>query len=208
MIDAIFIRNFVTILSGFVPILAIFIARCEQLNHKKFILFVQIVFILFTFYVAFFFPYVLSKTFSSVLFLYPLFIVGFNMVFLSKFGVSKFSKIFAVSLMLSFVITELHELPTMIIRYFSFDFTNSLTIFLQLSPIYALVITWLAAQTFKLKASRNVLFSVILGVSVLFPLYLIFPSLDTSAIPLPAAYLKRIYCFALLAFIFRKWSDP
>ena len=208
MFDAIFIRNFVTILSGFVPILAILIAKCEQLNHKKFILFVQIVFMLFTFYIAFFFPYVLSKTFSSVLLLYPLFIVGFNMIFLAKFGVSKFSKIFAVSLILSFVITELHELPNMIIRYFSFDFTDSLTIFLQLSPIYALVVAWLAAQTFKLKASKNILLSIILGVLVLFPLYIIFPSLDTSAIPSLAAYLKRIYCFALLAFIFRKWGDP
>lgn len=208
MFDAIFIRNFVTILSGFVPILAILIAKCDQLNHKKAILFVQAAFIVFTFYVALLFPYVLSLTFSSVLFLYPLFVVGFNMIFLSKFGVLKFSKIFAVSLMLSFVITELHELPLMVMRYFSFDFTDSLTIFLQLSPLYALVVAWLAAQTFKLKASRNVLFSIMLGVLVLFPLYIVFPSLDTSTIPLPVAYLKRIYCFGLLAFIFRKWSDP
>ena len=208
MIDVIFIRNFVTFLSGFVPVLAIFIAKCDQLNHKKIILIVQVAFILFTIYVALLFPYVLSLTVSSILFLYPLFVVGFNMIFLSKFGVSKFSKIFAVSLMLSFVITELHELPLMIMRYSAFDFTNSLTVFLQLSPLYALLIAWLAAQTFKLKASRNVLLSIILGVLVLFPLYLIFPNLDTSTIPLPAAYLKRVYCFALLALIFRKWSDP
>jgi len=171
-------------------------------------LFVQVAFILFAFYTALFFPYVRSLTFSSILLLYPLFVVGFNMIFLSKFGVSKFSKIFAVSLMLSFFITELHELPLMVMRYFSFDFTDSLTVFLQLSLLYALVVVWLAAQTFKLKASRNVLVSIILGVLVLFPLYIIFPSLDTSAIPSSIAYLKRIYCFVLLAFIFRKWSDP
>lgn len=208
MIDALFVRNFVTFISGVSPILALLMINSRFLNGAKRIVALHIGLVCFALYVAFFFPNVDSLTVPSVLVLYPLFVIGFNLLFLGWFGISHFSRSFAVSIMLSFVITEMHELPAIIFGYFSLPPLTPEVVFLSFAPIYALIIACIAFKTFRISPDPPLLLLLAVTIAVLFAFYFRFPLIDINAIPVMAAYIKRIFCFVILASIFMFWGDP
>lgn len=208
MFDPLFLRNFLVILSGFSPLVALAVASVKQFNSVKVAFLVQSALFGFFLYVLFFLPYLHSKTFPAVLSLYPLFLFLFNLVLLWKFKAEVFSKILAVSMMLTFVLTEFHELPTFACSYLRLEFLDPGRLIYFLSPLYALVVFILAARLFKLSFSARSKILLLLSVLGVFVFYWINPLIDINGIPSALVYIKRIYCFAVLVFAFLIGGNP
>lgn len=208
MISPIFLRNMMVIISSFSPLFAIWISAIDELNSLKVAILFETVFLGCFLYVLFFLPYVPTKTFPSVLSLYPLFIFLFNLIFLIKFKPRAFSKILAVSVMLSFVLTELHELPAFAYSYLNLEFLDPNRLVFFLSPYYALIVYIFSSQLFNVSLSRR--FKILLLASLLgiFVFYWINPLIDINGIPSIWVYVKRFYCFIILAATFLIGGNP
>lgn len=208
MIDAVFWRNVLVIISSFSPLFALWISSIKRINSLKAVVLFETGFFGMFLCTLFFLPYVPTKTFPSVLSLYPLFLFLFNLAFLIKFKPRIFSKILAASIMLSFVITELHEIPAFVYSYLNFEFLDPSRLIFFLSPYYALLIFSFATQMFNVSFSRRskiLLFVSILGI---FIFYWINPLIDINGIPSIWVYVKRFYCFAVLAALFYFGGNP
>ena len=208
MIDSLAVRNFFVILSSLAPLVAFFVASVKQFDSARVAFLVESALFGSFLGIYFWLPYVPSKTVPAVLSLYPLFMFLFNLVLLIKFKPRVFSKILAVSLMLSFVLTEFHELPAFVYSYLSLDFLDPGKLIYALSPLYALVVFWLAARIFNLSLSikeKAVLMFYVLGIWVF---YWINPLIDINEIPSALAYVKRSYCFGILALAFLWGGNP
>jgi len=208
MIDALFLKNFFVFMSSFIPVIALFLPPVKELNNWKAVLFIESAAFGVFLYVLFFFPYIPSKTVPAVLSLYPLFLFLFNLIFVLRFGAAKFSRIFSVSLMLSFVLTEIHELPAFAYSYLILDFLDPSKWIFFISPYAALVFFLLAARTFDLTLSARSKVLLVLSVAGLIVFYVIEPQIDIHAIPSALAYVKRVYCFLLLAAAFLIGGNP
>jgi len=202
-----FVWNLFTISSGFSPVIALLVERLHILNQKKFFLVSQICFASLIVYVLGFLPIIKGETLPTVLVLYPSFLFMLNQLFYHRFGIKNYSKGLSLSILLTFVLTEIHEIPAFVEGYLSFKFLISpYEIFCALAPIYALVALLLAAKIAKLKLSLSGAIMLILGVAILFPLYYLNPQLDLSMYPSLMAFVKRIFWFFLLSTIFYRWS--
>lgn len=208
MLDALFLRNFFVFISSFIPVIALFLPPVKELNNWKAALFFESAAFGVFLFALFFFPYIPSKTMPAVLSLYPLFLFLFNLVLLLKFKVKEFSRIFSVSLILSFVVTELHELPAFLYSYYTLQFLDPEKWIYFLSPIGALVFFLLAARIFRLSLSSRSKVLLLLSVAGLYVFYLLDPQVDINGIPSALAYLKRFYCFVLLAAAFLIGGNP
>jgi len=206
MLNSVFIRNMFTVFSSFSPIFAILIEHLPFLNRKRWFISVQTFFVAMTIYVLTLFPALEGKTLSNVLVLYPIFVVAFNFLFLLRFGLKKFSKGLALSLMLTFVLTEMHEIPAFVSSYLKLTFLQPNQLVQSIAPIYMVVVGYLAAKTAKLQVSKSSVLVLVFGVSLLFPLYFFYPRLDFSTNPGFLSFAKRVYCFLLLTLIFWRWS--
>jgi len=208
MDDPLFLRNIFVILSSCSPLFALFVASVKQLNSGRVSFLVQSALFGLFLYVLVFLPYVPSKTFPAVLSLYPLFLFLFNLVLLWKFKPRFFSKILAVSLMLSFVLTEFHELPAFAYSYLRLEFLDPGRLIFFVSPFYALAVFLLAARMFTLSLSARSKFLLLISVLGIFVFYFIDPQIDINGIPSVWVYLKRAYCFIVLAAAFLIGGNP
>ena len=208
MIDELFLRNFLVFMSSCSPLVALLLSKVKQLNNSRAVLLIQSALLCLFFSVLFFLPYVSSKTVPAVLSLYPLFMFMFNLVFLWKFEGADFSRIFAVSIMLSFVLTEFHELPAFAYSYFMLEFLDPGKLIFFLSPFYALAVFVLAARLFHLSLSARSKALLLLSVMGLWIFYWINPLIDINGIPTALVYVKRAYCFAILVLAFLIGGDP
>jgi len=208
MFDPLFMRNLLVIFSGFSPLVALGSSSVKQLNSRRVAFFVESALFGLFLYILFFLPYVHSKTFPAVLSLYPLFMFLFNLILLLKFKPKVFSKIFAVSLMLSFVLTELHELPAFAFSYWNLEFLQPERLIFFVSPFYALAVFVLAAKMFKLSLSVKLKVLLLFSLIGLFVFYWINPLIDINGIPSVWVYLKRAYCFIVLAITFLIGGNP
>jgi len=208
MIDPLFLRNLFVVFSGFSPLVALWVSSVKQLNSRRVAFFVESALFGLFLYVLFFLPYVYSKTFPAVLSLYPLFLFLFNLILLLKFKPKVFSKIFSVSLMLSFVLTELHELPAFAFSYWNLEFLQPERLIFFVSPFYALAVFVLAAKTFNLSLSFRSKVLLIFSLMGIFVFYWINPLIDINGIPSVWVYLKRAYCFIVLAITFFIGGNP
>ena len=206
--DPIFLRNFFVLMSSFSPVIALFLPPVKELNNWKAVLIVESAIFGFFLYVLFFLPYVPFKTFPAVLSLYPLFLFLFNLVLLLKFKVVHFSKILSVSLILSFVSTEFHELPAFTYSYLALEFLDPGKCIFFVSPIAALIFFVLATKIFRISLSSRSKVLLLLSVAGLYIFYLFNLKIDHSGIPSAMAYLKRFYCFVLLAVTFLIGGKP
>lgn len=201
-----FTRNLFIIFSGMSPIFAVLIERLTFLNMKKWFITIQSIFVAIIVYMLMAFPTLKGKTVPSILVLYPLFLLAFNFLFFYRFGVQHFSKGLSLSLMLTFVLTEMHEIPMFIVSYVKLTFLDPGKLANSIAPIYALVVGYLATKTAELKISKSRILGFALGISSLFPLYLLNPQLDISANPHILSFAKRIFCFLVLSTTFYHWS--
>lgn len=208
MISVVFLRNILVILSSFSPLFAIWLSSIKGLNSVKAAVLIEIGFFGLFLFTLFFLPYVPTKTFPSVLSLYPLFLFLFNLIFFLKFGSRMFSKILAVSIMLAFVLTELHELPAFVYSYIHLEFLEPGRLIFFLSPYYALIISSFAAQLFNVSFSRRSKGLLLLSILGLFIFYWINPLIDINGIPSIWVYVKRFYCFVILAAAFLIGGKP
>jgi len=206
--DPMFLRNFFVLMSSFSPVIALFLPPVKELNNWKAVLIVESVIFGAFLSVLFFLPYVHSKTMPAVLSLYPLFLFLFNLVLLLKFKVAHFSKILSVSVILSFVTTELHELPAFTYSYLALEFLDPGKWIFFLSPIATLIFFILATKIFSLSLSARSKLLLLLSVAGLYVFYLLNPQIDINGIPSVLAYLKRFYCFVILAAAFLIGGDP
>ena len=107
------VHNFLVIFSSFSPLFAVLIDRFSFLNCRRWFVFCELSFLSLSLLILIGIVDTLSYTW-----LYPLFIVGFNLVFTLRFGIKSFAKVFAVSLMAGFLLTETHEIANFVYNYF------------------------------------------------------------------------------------------
>jgi len=208
MFDPLVIRNFLVILSSFVPLVAFVVASVKQFDSARVAFLIESALFGSFLGIYFFLPYVPSKTVPAMLSLYPLFMFLFNLVLLIKFKPRVFSKILAVSLMLSFVLTEFHELPAFAFSFLNLQFLDPGKLIFLLSPFYAVAVFWLAARVFNLSLSARSKAVLLFSVLGLWVFYWINPLIDINGIPSVLAYVKRFYCFILLAAAFLIGGNP
>ena len=208
LIDPLFVRNFLVLMSSCAPFLALALQYVKQLNSERIAIVVQSSLACLFVGVLFGVPYVPGKTFPSVLSLYPLFLFLFNFVLLKKFSSRVFSKILSASLMLSFVLTEFHELPVFIYSFLNLSFMDPGMLFFSLSPLYALAVFWLAARVFNLSLSARSKAALLFSVLGIWIFYWINPLIDINGIPSVLVYVKRAYCFGILVAAFLIGGHP
>jgi len=208
LIDELILRNFLVFVSGFSPLVAWFLSDVKQLNNWRAVLVVQSALFSLFLYVLFFLPYLQSKTVPALLSLYPLFMFLFNLAFLLKFGAQCFSRICSVSVMLGFALTEFHELPAFAFSFFNLEFLDPGKLIFLLSPVYALAVVFLAAKVFNLSLSGRSKAVLLLSVLGIWIFYWINPLIDINGAPSALSYVKRFYCFAILAAAFLIGGDP
>lgn len=196
------------IFSSFAPVVALFLIPVKSLNSKKAFFIIQSLTLSFFIYVLFFLPYLPSKTMPMMLSLYPLSLFLFNLILIRKFKICNFSRILAVSIMLAYVLTELHELPAFLYSFVHLSFLIPEKLIFSIAPIYALVVFWLAARSFNLHLVFWEKVLMLLSIMGLFGFYLINPLIDINGDPTVWAYLARIYCFAILAAAFYLRGNP
>jgi len=203
-----FVWNLFSVFGGLSPVLALLLARLPFLNGKKWFLASQVCFAALIVYMSVFFPIIKGETLPIILVLYSIFLFAFNIIFYRRFGTKNFSKSLALSIMLTFVLTEMQEIPVFFVGYSSLKFLESpYTLFCALAPIYPLVVWFLASKIAQLHLSKVGFLFLFVGISFLFPLYLLQPQLDLSLNPSPLAFAKRFWCFFLLATTFWRWSE-
>lgn len=208
MMDPMILRNLFVIFSSLSPFIAVNLSSVKQLNSGRAAFLIESALFGLFLYILLFLPYIESKTFPAVLSLYPFFLFIFNLVLLIKFKPERFSQIFAVSLMLSFVLTEFHELPAFAYSYLMLEFLDPRRLIYFISPFYALAVFILAAKLFNLSLSTRSKILLLLSVIGVFVFYLINPLIDINGIPTIWVYVKRAYCASILAAAFLIGGNP
>ena len=188
-----FMLNLFKVFSSFSPIFALLILGLP-LSSKKWFISVQAFFISVT---VFLFLDGLKWINPLILGFYTLYIVGFNLIFTYRFKIKNFPKAFALSLMLSFLITEIHELPNFLFAYLGLfgHFLHPIHIFCH---IYLLVVGYLAIKVAGLRVTKGGIMVFVVGLVCTFALY-----------PIIGVYpvLERMLWFPFFAVIFYFWSE-
>lgn len=196
------------IFSTFSPVVALFMRDVPQFNSKKAVIFFQsLVFALFL-CMLLLFPEIPSKTVPSLLAFYPLSLFSFNLIFLKKFKIHNFSRILSVSIMLSYVLTEIHEIPAFLFGISQLNSLDPKILIIIIPPVYALLVFGIAAKSFRLSLSIKEKTLIVMALLALFVFYMINPLIDINETPTVWAYLKRLYCFAILAAVFYLRGNP
>ena len=202
----IFLNNLFVLFSVLSPLLSFFIVQLPFLNSKRWFIISEVFFILLSAFILFYYEGIVSKTRPSMLMFYPLSIVLFNLFFTWRFGVEKFAKILSLSLMLGFILTELHEAPVFFFSIFGL-YGHSTYLVWFLPQIYLLVVGYLTVKLGGLKRSWKPIVLFLGCLTSLFIIYIYDPMIDAHIIPPLLCYLKRLLCFAVLSFIFYFWGD-
>ena len=211
------IYNFFVVFSSFSPVFAYLISRMKFLdgNRRGYFLFISslllFIVILLLFYPATYMSQGVSKVATPVnaLILYPFSIILSSLILKINFK-KEYSKIIALSLLLGFLLTELHELPAFIQEYVNIGIANYHTYpYHYLSHIATATFFMLAIKIGELKIRKHhiILFLLVFGVTYSF--YIIDPYLDYVLNPISGAttfsiynYAKRFLWFGWLSYLF------
>ena len=201
-----FLNNLFVLFSVMSPVFCLFIVKLPFLNCLRWFLISELFFIFLCVFILFGYEGIVSKTVPSMLIFYPLSVVLFNLFFTFRFGVERFAKILSLSLMLGFILTELHEAPVFFFSIFGL-YGHSWYLVWFLPQIYLLVVGYLSVKLGGLKRSWKPIALFLGCLTSLFIIYIYDPLIDTYAIPPLLSYLKRVLCFVVLSVIFYFWGD-
>lgn len=202
-----FITNCFEIFGGLAPVIGVLVARMPFLNRRCWFWASEIVFVSISLFL-FMYPNQIGGNIPVILALYPLFITVFLFIFDRKYGVEKFSKTLALSLMLGWLITELHEVPGFMLMYFGWldnyaTFQEHFVWFTPLNHAYSIVVAYLAVKLGKLKVKLPVLILVGLGIGLCAIMYPLCP----HGVYTVWDVLKRIVWLPILTSVFYFWGD-
>lgn len=211
------IYNFFVVFSSFSPVFAYLISKMKFLdgNRRGYFFFISSL-LLSIFFLLFFYPatYIsqgVSKFATPVntLILYPLSVIFSSLILKINFK-KEYSKIIALSLILGFLLTELHEIPAFIQEYVNIGIANYHTYpYHFLSHIATVSFFVLAVKIGELKIRKHhiILFLLVFGLTYSF--YIIDPYLDYVLNPITGAttfsiynYVKRFLWFGWLSYLF------
>lgn len=200
--ESFFVSNLFKIFSGLSPIFAVLIAKMP-LKGKKWFVVTQsslLALTILTLFVAW------NPHFTNPLLLasYPLFILAFNFIFTQRFGYEGFARSLALSLMLGFLLTELHEAPVFFFSVFGM-FGHGFNELWFLPQFYLLVVGFLAVKTGKLRITRWNTTVFLLTLLAMVPFSFILSPYEPVKIGLNLV--KRLICFCSLTSIFYFWSE-
>lgn len=201
-----FLNNLFVLFSVLSPFFSLFLVKLSFLNSWRWFIFCELSFLLLSFFILFGYMGMDYHTIPSILFFYPLSIVLFNLVFTMRFGVEKFAKILSLSLMLGFILTELHEFPTILFTILGIYGGHTYLVWF-LPQIYLFVVGYLVVKLGGLRYSWQPIAIFIGCLFLLFLFYFIDPLIDLAHPPSLLAYLKRIFCFSVLIGLFTFWGD-
>lgn len=200
------LNNIFVLFCIFSPVFSLFIVKFYFFNCWRWFIVCEAFFLFLGVFILFFYSGIDAHTLPSMLMFYPLSIVLFNYVFTVRFGVEKFAKVLSLSLMLGFILTELHEFPVFVFSIFGL-YGHGWSFVWFLPQIYLGIVGYLAAKLGGLKRSwKPIVFFSFCLVS-LFLFYFVEPLVDIAHPPSLLAYLKRVFCFSFLTVLFTFWGD-
>lgn len=156
-------------------------------------------------------PPIVEDVQGAILCLYPVFVMLFLWVFTDLCGYQRFSRALALSLMLGFLITELHELPGFIKLYLhQFDKVlaqpHYLVWFTPLNHIYSVIVAFLAARMARLKAGAWGPAALgFMGLWFFYPFYHFAIYVGPARFFL-MAFLCRLFTFFIVLVVFAVWG--
>jgi len=201
-----FLNNLFVLFCVLSPLFSFFIVQLHFLNDWRWFTFCVVSLLLLSLFILFGYAGIDAHTLPSMLMFYPLSVLCFILVLTIRFGIMKFAKILSLSLMLGFILTELHELPVFFFSIFGIYGGDTYLVW-YLPQIYLLIVSYLTVKLGGLKWSWKPIVLFIVCLVSLFSFYFFDPKIDTYAIPPLLSYLKRVLCFAVLSFIFYFWGD-
>jgi len=194
MVSPSFFHNLAIIFSSLAPCFGLLLERIPYLNNKISFYLTILAFSIFEIYL-FFFIFGYSRLF---LFIYPLTIILFNIIFTYREGFQMFAKTLSLSLMLSFLLTETHEIANFFYEYTGWFqvLENNLHPF---SNLYAILIGYLLFKRFNLNLKNSL--SLVVAITLLSFLYYHFAYTASFIIWI------RLIQFFIFAFFFYKWGS-
>jgi len=201
-----FLNNLFVLFSVMSPVFCLFIVKLPFLNCLRWFLISELFFIFLCVFILFGYEGIVSKTVPSMLIFYPLSIVLFNLFFTFRFGVERFAKILSLSLMLGFILTELHEAPVFFFSIFGLYGHETFLVW-YLPQIYLLVVGYFTVKLGGLKRNWKPIVLFLGCLVSLFIIYIYDPKIDVHPIPIPLSFFKRVLCFTTLSIIFYFWGD-
>ena len=196
----VFFYNLVIFFSSLFPCFSILFERIKYFDNRFAFILVTSFFSIASFYLLFLKDGVFGELMGysrQVLFLYPLFIVLFNVIFTYRYSFSLFSKTISRSLLLGYALTETHEIANFIYEFIGRKniIQNSHHFFANL---YLMLVLFLLFKKFKLSLKISlVLTSVIVASSFLYYHFVYF----SFFIPV-----IRFIQFMIFTLFFYKWG--
>ena len=158
LVSSSFLTNLFIVFSSLAPCFGILFERISYLNNKVAFYVTTLFFSIFGVYLYSFNNIVhgVPLDYSRlVLFIYPITIVLFNIIFTYRFGFKKFAKTFSYSLMLAFLLTETREIANFFYEYTGFDHTVISNSFHPLTNLYAVFVGFLLFKRFNLNVKTS-----------------------------------------------------
>lgn len=201
-----FLNNLFVLLCVLSPFFSFLLVKLSFLNTWRWFIVCELSFSLLSAFILFCYDGYAAHTIPSILIFYPISVLLFNLVFTMRFGVKKFAKVLSLSLMLGFILTELHEFPVFIFTILGIYGGHTYLVWF-LPQIYLLVVGYLVVKLGGLHLSWKPIALFLSCLALLFLFYFFDPLIDIVHPPSSLAYLKRIFCFLIFTGLFTFWGD-
>lgn len=205
-----FLRNFFQILVCFSPAFAILINRLK-INEKYapiFFVISELSFIGFSIFLLLNGLQWLLPTIDLVL--YMIFMMIYLAIFTSKFGLNNFNRALAVSLLLTFVVTEAWEFAVVVYAYLGLFGRTVIPIFHPLDHIYVILCFFFAVKISNLRFTKKNITILLIGILssfLFFPPFDIIPFKSGVGVYNEQFLILRTITFLSFASAFLFWSD-
>lgn len=205
-----FFRNFFRVIVCFSPVFAFLISRVK-LGQKH----VRMYFIVSEVFLAGLAIFLLFNGLDWLqptvdLVIYMVFMMLFLALFTSKLGLSHFNSAVAVSILLTFVVTEAWEFAVVVYAYLGLFGRTVIPIFHPLDHIYVILCFYLALKISGFRFSKvniTLLLTGILSSFLFFPPFDIIPFQEGVGVYNPQFLVLRTITFLAFAVAFYFWSD-
>lgn len=201
-----FLNNVFVLFCVLSPLFSFFLVKLSFLNNWNWFYLCEISLVFLSLFIMYGYDGLKAHTTPSMLMIYPLSILVFNLVFTLRFGVERFAKVLSLSLMLGFLLTELHEFPVFIFTILGVYGGHTYLVWF-LPQIYLLIVGYLTVKLGGLRLSWKPVLLFLGCLASLFLFYLNDPLIDVHKYPTFFSFLKRILVMVVLSTIFYFWGD-
>lgn len=184
-----FLVNVLNLFGGFAPVFGLLVYQIPAFNRKYWFIISELALASATiFLMVWWIPLAaIFNTLPFVLFFYPLYLMGFLAVLSKRFGTTQFSKVLALTLMLGFLTTEMHEIPEFSFAYLGL-FGHYLYPLHPLTHLYSIITFWLAMKIGKLHFTKPLILLSVLCLGYLYVMYFMCPRTWLFTTPLTTVF--------------------